>query len=91
MSSLRYRLTRDARRGADSGETGAKAGARTGGATAPTTDPSYKSPAPQDTPGGATTSPAREQPASGGSETDRDDDMVGPAHTPGAGRGEQKR
>ena len=76
---------------ADSGETGAKAGARTGGATAPTTDPDYKSPVPQDTPGGATTSPAREQPASGGSETDRDDDMVGPAHTPGTGRGEQKR
>ena len=76
---------------ADSGETGDEAGARTAGATAPTTDPDYKSPAPEDTPGGATTSPAQEQPASGGSETDRDDDMVGPAHTPGTGRGEQKR
>ena len=76
---------------ADSGEPGDRAGARTAGATAPTTDPDYKSPAPDDTPGGATTSPAQEQPASGSSETDRDDDMVGPAHTSGTGRGEQKR
>ena len=50
---------------ADSGEPGDEASARTGGATAPTTDPDYKSPAPEDTPGGATTSPAQEQPASG--------------------------
>jgi hypothetical protein len=72
---------------ADSGDTTEKAGARTGGAAAPTTDPDSKG----QTADGATASPAQEQPASAGSETDRDDDMVGPAHTPGTGRGEQKR
>ena len=75
---------------ADSGEPGDQAGAPTGGATAPTTDPEYKSPAPDDTAGGTTTSPAQEQPAAGASETDRDDDRVGPSHTLGTGRGEQK-
>ena len=79
------------KRSADSGGTTESGGTRTGGATAPTTDPDYKSPAPGDTAGGATTSPAQERPAAGGSETDRGDDMVGPAHTPGTGRGEQKR
>lgn len=68
-----------------------KGGARTGGATAPTTDPDYKSPAPSQTAGGATSSPAQEQPASQMPESDRGDDMVGPSHTPGTGRGEQKR
>lgn len=63
--------------------------ARTGGATAPTTDPDYKAPAPGQTPGGATASPAEQQPASQASESDRDDDRVGPAHMPGTGRGER--
>jgi hypothetical protein len=67
------------------------AGARTGGATAPTTDSDYKSPAPGDTPGGATASPADEQPASGGSESDTGDDRVGPAHTGGVHRAEDRR
>jgi len=71
---------------AESGETTEKEGVRTGGATAPTTDPAGKS----DTAGG-TASPAQEQPASAGGESDRGDDMVGPSHTPGTGRGEQKR
>jgi hypothetical protein len=75
---------------ADSGDTTEKAGATIGGATAPTTDSDFKS-APGGTSGGETTSPAQEQPAGGGTEADRDDDMVGPAHTPGTGRGEQKR
>ncbi|OBA99035.1 hypothetical protein A5662_15750 [Mycobacteriaceae bacterium 1482268.1] len=66
-------------------------GAKTGGATGPTTDSGYKAPAPGQTSGGATTSPADEQPASGGSESDTADDAVGPAHTPGTGRGEDKR
>jgi hypothetical protein len=65
-------------------------GARTGGAVKPTPDSSYKSPSPQETPGGATASPADEQPASQTSETDRDDDMVGPAHVSGVGEGEDK-
>ena len=72
---------------AESGDTTEKAGARTGGATAPTTDPDSKG----DTAAGATTSPVQEQPAASGGETDRDDDMVGPAHTPGTGRAEDKR
>ncbi|OBF37772.1 hypothetical protein A5724_11450 [Mycobacterium sp. ACS1612] len=72
---------------ADSGETTEKEGARTGGATAPTTDPHSKG----QTAGGSTTSPAQEQPAAGSGGPDRDDDMVGPAHTPGTGRAEDKR
>jgi len=75
---------------ADSGSKDAH-GASTGGATAPTTDSDYKSAAPGQTPGGATASPADEQPASGGSESDTDDDRVGPSHAAGTGRGEQMR
>ncbi|MCW2686913.1 MAG: hypothetical protein JWR37_1803 [Mycobacterium sp.] len=63
---------------------------RTGGATHPVTDPEYKSPKPGDTPGGATASPAEEQPASEGEETGRHAQGVGPAHTPGTGRAEHK-
>ena len=70
---------------------GEGAGARTGGATAPTTDSDYKSPAPGSTPGGATASPADEQPASQGSESDTADDRVGPSHTGGTHRAEDRR
>jgi hypothetical protein len=63
--------------------------AATGGA-GPATNPEYKSVSPSDTPGGATKSPADEQPASDMPETDRDDDRVGPAHVAGARRGEGK-
>ena len=63
----------------------------TGGAVKPVTDTSYKDPAPGDTPGGATASPADEQPASQMPETDRDDDRVGPSHAAGTGRAEDKR
>ena len=65
-------------------------GANVGGATSPVSDPDYKSESPAATSGGATKSPADEQPASQTSESDRDDDKVGPAHTPGTGRGESK-
>jgi hypothetical protein len=65
-------------------------GARTGGATKPVSDADYKSPSPDATPGGATASPAEEQPASQTAESDRDDDGVGPAHVSGVGKGEQK-
>ena len=75
---------------ADSGSAEGQ-GARTGGATAPTIDSDYKSPAPGSTPGGATTSPAEEQPASGGSESDTGDDRVGPSHTGGVHRAEDRR
>ena len=75
---------------ADSGSAGTR-GATTGGATAPTADSDYKSPAPGQTPGGATASPADEQPAAHGSESDTDDDRVGPKHAAGTGRAEDKR
>ena len=38
-----------------------------------------------------TEAPPSEQPASQMPETDRDDDMVGPSHTGGTGRAEDKR
>ena len=65
-------------------------GANVGGGRGPVTDADYKSPSPSDTPGGRSKSPADEQPASQMPESDRDDDRVGPAHVPGAGRGESK-
>ncbi|HEX5256288.1 MAG TPA: hypothetical protein VFW69_20905 [Mycobacterium sp.] len=60
------------------------------GATSPEADSDYKSPSPANTPGGATQSPADEQPASEMPESDRDDDGVGPGHVAGARRGESK-
>jgi hypothetical protein len=65
-------------------------GANVGGATGPVTDPDYKSSSPAATTGGATKSPADEQPASQAPESDTDDDGVGPSHTPGARRGEDR-
>lgn len=59
-----------------------------GGATRPAEDAEFKSASPSDTPGGATQSPADEQPASQMPETDRDDDRVGPAHVAGTRTGE---
>jgi hypothetical protein len=70
---------------------GDEGGARTGGAVKPVTDSDYKDPAKSETVGGATTSPADEQPASQMPETDRGDDAVGPGHSSGTGRGEDKR
>jgi hypothetical protein len=65
-------------------------GARAGGGVKPVTDSDYKGPSPQQTPGGTTASPAAEEPASQASETEREDDRVGPAHTSGVGKGEEK-
>ncbi|OBJ37996.1 hypothetical protein A5621_13955 [Mycobacterium colombiense] len=59
-----------------------------GGATRPAEDAEFKSAGPSDTPGGATQSPADEQPASQMPETDLDDDRVGPAHVAGTRTGE---
>jgi hypothetical protein len=73
---------------ADGGDEG---GERTGGAVKPVPDADYKAPSPADTPGGATASPADEQPASQMPESDRDDDRRGPSHTTGTGRAEDKR
>src|SRR5687768_7612758 len=65
-------------------------GANVGGATGPVENENPSAPDPGDTPGGATTSPADEQPASGAPETDRDDDRVGPGHQAGTPRAEDR-
>jgi hypothetical protein len=60
------------------------------GGVKPVESSHMKAPAPEDTPRGATASPADEQPAEQQPETDRGYDTTGPAHTPGTGRGENK-
>ena len=60
------------------------------GGVKPVESSSYKAPEPGSTPGGATASPGDEQPAAKQSETDLDDDRVGPAHSAGTSRGEQQ-
>ena len=67
-----------------------KSRANVGGASGPVEDAEYKSPAPDSTPGGATASPADEQPASEAPETDLEPDVTGPSHTSGTRRGEDK-
>jgi hypothetical protein len=68
---------------------GAAEGSGTGGATKPERDAEYRSPKPGDTRGGATASPADEQPASQGSESRSDDDGAdAPTHVAGSRRGE---
>lgn len=70
-------------------------GANVGGATGPRENTEgYSSPSPSDTPGGRTTSPADEMPAtedsgSSGRPSGQDPD-VGPDHYAGTGRGEDK-
>lgn len=58
------------------------------GGVKPVESSSYKSPAPGETEGGATASPADEQPAAQQPESDRDYEAPGPAHTAGTRRGE---
>ena len=60
------------------------------GGVKPVDSPSSKAPAPESTPGGATASPADEQPAGKQPETDLDDDRVGPAHSAGTSQGEDQ-
>ena len=71
-------------------QTSAKPIGEEGGAASakPVESSPYKAPAPGSTPGGATASPGDEQPAARQSETDLDDDRVGPAHVPGTSPGE---
>lgn len=66
-------------------------GASTGGAVKPTPDGDFKETSQQSTPGGATASPADEQPAAHAPETQRDDDQVGPGHVGGVGKAEDKK
>jgi hypothetical protein len=61
-----------------------KGGVNVGGAAGPVEDADYKAAAPSSTPGGATASPADEQPASEASEIDLDPDMTGPGHVAGS-------
>jgi hypothetical protein len=65
-------------------------GAKVGGATGPVENSRSAAPDPGRTAGGATGSPADEQPASRSPETDLDDDRVGPAHQPGVPRAEDQ-
>ncbi|MCU1695022.1 MAG: hypothetical protein JWR34_1085 [Mycobacterium sp.] len=63
----------------------------TGGATRPEKDAEYRSQKPADTRGGATASPADEQPASQAPETrGHDKGADAPAHVTGTRRGEDK-
>ena len=71
-------------------QAGEGTGTRTAGAARQVADSDYKAPKPGETPGGATASPADEQPASQSSERDRDHDPAGPAHMAGTGRAEDK-
>jgi hypothetical protein len=76
---------------ADLDDTGPQAAdANVGGATGPRpAEPGLTSGDPEQTPGGATGSPADEQPAAehgGGGQ----DDGTGPAHTPGVSKGEEQ-
>ncbi|WP_428341567.1 hypothetical protein [Mycobacterium sp.] len=61
------------------------------GGVKPVESSQYKSAPPGSTAGGSTGSPGDEQPADEQPETDRGYDSTGPAHTPGTGRGENKR
>lgn len=65
-----------------------KDGAKTAGATGPVEDDEMKQPEPQDTPGGATGSPAEEQPASQAGGDAPDEGATGPSHVEGTIRGE---
>jgi hypothetical protein len=60
------------------------------GGVKPVESSAVKAPAQESTPGGATASPGDEQPAGEQPETDLDDDQVGPAHSAGTARGEQR-
>ncbi|MFE5288745.1 hypothetical protein ACFRAQ_27575 [Nocardia sp. NPDC056611] len=63
-------------------------GANTGGAAHPVIDPKLKAPEPDDTPGGATTTPADEQPASQAAESEASDEGVEGDHYNGVRRAE---
>lgn len=64
--------------------------AKTAGAVHPVTDPEFKAPRPDDTPGGATTSPVDEQPAAHAPESEATDEGVQGGHQTGVGRAEDQ-
>lgn len=61
---------------------------RIGGGAGPVEHDEMKAPEPESTPGGATASPADEQPARQAPETEKADPGTGPAHHSGTPRGE---
>ena len=66
-----------------------KGGANVGGATGPVESSEPKAPDPAATPGGATASPADEQPAAQSrGDAPAEDEGVGPAHIAGVPKGE---
>lgn len=67
---------------------GEGSGANTAGAVHPVADPKFKAPTPEDTPAGATASPAQEQPAAGAAENESSDEGVDTGHQGGVRRGE---
>jgi hypothetical protein len=71
--------------GADEAQQG---GANVGGATGPVEDERPKATAPEDTPRGATASPAEEIPAEQTPSGESEEASVGPAHHAGTTRGE---
>ncbi|PSR69726.1 hypothetical protein C8258_01200 [Nocardia sp. MDA0666] len=72
------------------GTTEGEGGARTAGATHPVTDPNFKAPAPDETPGGTTASPAEEQPAAQAPETEATDEGAEGGHHGGVRRAEDQ-
>ncbi|SUA45651.1 Uncharacterised protein [Nocardia africana] len=72
------------------GTPGGDSGARTAGATHPVTDPNFKSPAPGETAGGTTASPAEEQSASHAPETESSAEAAEEGHHGGVRRGEDQ-
>jgi len=67
-----------------------RGGARTAGATGPVDDEEMKAADPHDTKGGATRTPADEQPAENMEETRSDDQGTGPSHHGGTPRAEDQ-
>ncbi|PPJ25483.1 hypothetical protein C5E45_25700 [Nocardia nova] len=72
------------------GTAGAGSSANTAGATHPVADPTFKSPAPEETSGGATASPAEEQPASQAPETEAGAEGAEEGHHGGVRRAEDQ-
>lgn len=73
-----------------SSSAGEGTGANTAGAVHPVSDSKFKAPDPDDTPGGATASPADEQPASQAPETEAADEGVEGGHQSGVRRAEDQ-
>lgn len=74
----------------DGQEESTKDDAKVGGATGPVEDDQMKAPEPSETEGGATVTPADEQPAEDSGTTEAGPDSTGPSHIPGVSRAEDQ-